>query len=94
MLLCVGKAAEFSPDWGRTKITRPGDGKRLAFLYDEVQGQLIVGVVVLNKAQPVQAVCALHVPDLAHCPGRACGAGYDLLGHLVGSFSLLILVFS
>jgi ABC-type multidrug transport system fused ATPase/permease subunit len=34
MLLCVSEAAEFSPDWGRKKITSSGDGKRLAFPYD------------------------------------------------------------
>jgi ATPase subunit of ABC transporter with duplicated ATPase domains len=34
MLLCVSKAAEFSPDWGRKKTTSSGDDKRLAFPYD------------------------------------------------------------
>jgi len=42
MLLCSRKAAEFSPDWGRKKITSSGDGKRLAFPYDEAQGQIHV----------------------------------------------------
>lgn len=36
---------------------------------------------------------ALHVPDLAYCHGRACGAAYDRIGHLAGSFSTLTLDF-
>lgn len=39
----VSKAAVFSPNRGRKKITSSGDGKRLAFPYDEAQGQVHVG---------------------------------------------------
>ena len=41
--IAVSKAAVFSPNRGRKKITSSGDGKRLAFPYDEAQGQVHVG---------------------------------------------------
>lgn len=42
ILLCESKAAEFSPNRGRTKITSSGDGKHLAFPYDEAVLDMIL----------------------------------------------------
>ncbi len=99
----MSKAAEFSPNRGRKKITSSGDGKCLAFLYDEAQGQIHVGQLSRDAdrrrgdsdQRPASAggLRTLHVPDLDHCHDRACGAGYDLVGCLAGELSTLTLAF-